>query len=393
MGTFAVLQPSSAPAFTVQQFHINLWCLWSFGVRRLTCDVGILVAGSDASEPTAAELWLPFAPDATRTQDLSSELEVTDTAEMVFNETTSRTDNANGARVLTFGDGAQRLALGRLTGKETTALEGAPGTHRCNLTWEATGQTCPTYVRVRFVIDDPGSTWVWKRDGGLRNKGALVDLRVADLRDGPEAALRAMDRLVVIESANLFVIAPWDLHVHASSPTPNRSRVLEGDRWVPYLGRHIRPRLGLSKAVVHHWKSSEARTPPVGIPNSDKPSSSSTQPDAPTRQPIRPGNEFTMFARLGRAPGITLAEWTLLALLVGVVVSLLTEPNQLRGSFTEFLKGITIWVWGVAVAIGGLFGISWRMSIRGVARLGKWVRALRLRSRRLRIDCESAWYR
>lgn len=394
MGTFAVLTPTSGGAFTVQQFHVNFWCLWSFGVRRLTCDVGMIVAAlGQTQEPTAAELWLPFAPDGSETKDLSPKLEVADTAEMVFNEPTQRMDTPTGIRVLTFRNGAQRLALGRLTGHETAALQEAPGTHCCLLTWEPTGEACPTYVRVRFVIDDPGSTWVWKRDGGVRNKGALVDLRVADLRDGPEAALRATGRLAAIESANIFVIAPWDLHVHASSPAPNRSRVLEGDRWVGYLDRHIRPRLGQSKAVVHHWKSSEVRTPPVGVPDRLQPSPSSDQTEAPSRQSIQPGKEFTMFARLGRTPGITLAEWTLLTVLAALVVVLLTEPNQLRANVTEFLRDVAFWMWGVSILIAGTLGISWRMSIRDAARLGRTVRKLRLQSRRLRIRFESAWYR
>ena len=110
------------------------------------------------------------------------------------------------------------------------------------------------YVRIRFEVDNKGRTWIWKR-WLLGAYGAIVDMRVSEVREavGVPQWDGLKDRIVPIDTLNLFVIAPSTLQVAAINPTPRYIRMLEGKAWVPYIGRA--PDLfRTGKLIVYYWR-------------------------------------------------------------------------------------------------------------------------------------------
>ena len=95
------------------------------------------------------------------------------------------------------------------------------------------------YVRFRFETRRVGRLWSRKRFLLARN-GAVVDLRVADVREIVHATADAasiLERVIPIDRLFVFVIAPASLQQQTASPTLQYMWLLEGRDWEDYLGR------------------------------------------------------------------------------------------------------------------------------------------------------------
>jgi len=113
------------------------------------------------------------------------------------------------------------------------------------------------YVRVRLEVGDFGRLWVWKSRPLGVHTGALIDLRLSDVRDSHHADSDKIleHKILPIPEASLFVIAPWSLRFRTASPTLRYTRVLEGDSWKSYLHRPVNPpSRRRTKSLVHYWR-------------------------------------------------------------------------------------------------------------------------------------------
>lgn len=236
MGFFAVVRDSpDEPPFKVLECHLNLWSLGGLGRRVFKFDVGLRLQGSD--DFSEFRLAVPFG--TSRYKNLA------------------RATRNNEIAELLFGGPAPAPVAVSYTAQVEPAMSGKDYTlWRVELPNRVKRQE-EVYVRIRFDVDNKGREWIWKRWlwGAY---GAIVDLRVADVREavGVPNWEGLKERIVPIERLNLFVMAPSSLQAAAMSPTPRYIRVLEGKAWVPYIGRA--PDLfRTGKLIVYSWRSDE----------------------------------------------------------------------------------------------------------------------------------------
>jgi hypothetical protein len=100
---------------------------------------------------------------------------------------------------------------------------------------------------------------VWKRVL-TRRDSALVDFRIADPREAATVKdgerLQAEMKKIVLDSVDVFVMAPDVYHLAEANPSLAYSRLLEGAAWTPYISG-LRGIYGESKLVVHHWRAAD----------------------------------------------------------------------------------------------------------------------------------------
>ena len=116
------------------------------------------------------------------------------------------------------------------------------------------------YVRVRFSIRHPRRVWTWRGLPVVR-KGALVDIRVNDVRETISAGLQELmhGHVLPISSLNVFVIAPWGLREVLEHPEFRYVRILEGRAWERYL-RWSTGILRPAKLVIYSWRQTDVST-------------------------------------------------------------------------------------------------------------------------------------
>lgn len=327
MGFFAILREDGEPSCRVRQLDINLWCLPRlFGRHQFFCDIGIRLA-QEQPDVTLGRLALamPFRTDGTLWEDLSDRLlTYPKTAGLVFGEQT-QVDGAT----LRFADGTD-FTLARLE-REKCSLDMARSTKFFSL-WHLTLRRPvrpggDVYLRTRFNITDLGRTWLWQRAILLQN-GALVDIRVTDLRESvivPQGD-DYPDRVVKIDELNCFVIAPASYVLGRASPELRYSRILEGRVWEPYLDRAT-DLLRRRKISVNFWREVD----------------------------VSSDNEFRGFLTLARSSSAT--NWStvlLAALAAGIAVASLSTPEELTHSIVakalgSMTRGLKRWAVGLGL--------------------------------------------
>jgi len=256
MPFFAVLirpDASDRQLFEVEQCHINLWALrglWP-GRRRFYLDVGVRIKAGDGEAIKGFSLVLPFGVEAhlDLTPLLKDERKVT---ELIFDSDiglpTDPSDVNN--KVITVNEDRMRLQAV----KDVDDVDAKPEVSIRDFAYVTPlppGET--GYARVRFPINNLGSTWQWQRTSGQRS-GAILDFRVLDqrstatLKNGTE--IRA--RTKTINTVAVFAMVPSWLHGRAINPAAKYMRVLESREWTPYLKRV--PEFGDKPMVVFSWK-------------------------------------------------------------------------------------------------------------------------------------------
>ena len=257
MAFFAIIRDHD-DSFEVLQCHVNIWCLGGiFGHSNFVWDVGLRLKGVVDKKVTKLYIAFPFGADGSGVEDLHDRLTDQQTAELVF-----------GSPVRIDGDkidyDEHPVVLGRVdTSRRIDDKCGSDYSF-----WEIAIAPPLTkdqelYVRIRIRIARCGSTWVWKRSLGRKN-GALVDLRVSDVREAVavESWRAFKDRIVPIVKLNLLVIAPDFLQMRAVSPALRYMRLLESRAWEKYLGQSPNPR-DRSRLIIYHWRSEKGE--PVDV--------------------------------------------------------------------------------------------------------------------------------
>jgi hypothetical protein len=249
MAYFAIIRDRD-DSFNVVQCHINIWCLGGiFGHSNFVWDVGLRLRGTTETKIKKIYLALPIGTDRSGLEDLHDRLLDQHTAELVFGNPVKIDGDE-----ITYDE--HPVTLARVD--TCNRIEDKCGSDYSF--WEV-GIGPPLvpqkdlYIRMRLRIAHCGNTWVWKRSLGRKN-GALVDLRVSDVREAVAVGTWASfkDRIVPIEKLNLLVIAPDFLQMRAVSPSLRYMRLLESRAWENYLGQSPNV-LGRRRLIIYHWRS------------------------------------------------------------------------------------------------------------------------------------------
>ncbi len=264
MGCFAVIRDLEEPDFSVTACHLNFWSLSGlFGRRVFLWDVGLTLEANEDMEDkglSKISLLLPFGTEHEAFKDLSKDILDQNIARLLFGKSVS----VNG-KVIEYSGGINRPALRVVRVFKATIdeeFEKDKGLRRANLSlWTIqfaskikAGEK--SYVRVRFRMRTLGRNWIWMRS----KKGALIDIRVADIREivvpsEGGAKLEAYgERLVPIQNLRAFVIVPAYLLFRATSPQLHYMRLFEGRVWEKYLGRAV-DIWRSEKLMVYQWRS------------------------------------------------------------------------------------------------------------------------------------------
>ncbi|PYY46418.1 hypothetical protein DEJ03_08015 [Curtobacterium sp. MCLR17_043] len=250
MSYFAILQDQGHnPArYTIQECHINLWCLATLPPRRRAfyLDVGLRIeAGSESLHSVG--LSLPVAADAYA--DLSPYVKEQKSSELIFD---SPVDVA-GDTITVDGKSMRAISLRgglkpdeRLTGADLTVWK-----LEFN---EPLAANQLGYLRVRFRVTNPGRIWHWQ-PRTARHSGAILDFRVNDQRSAAflEHGDELRSRTLPMATTYLFVMTPAWLHGRTVYPALRYARVLETTHWHRYLDR--KSEYNARQLVVSYWRS------------------------------------------------------------------------------------------------------------------------------------------
>lgn len=253
MSYFAVIKDRDNKALDVSTCHMNLWVLPGFVRRYFQFDVGLRIKAAEDGL-TSFHLALPFIARASGVEDLHDLLLRHDTAPLIFGEPVT----VDGTKI-SYGD-VKDLTVGRIHAQKSYAIkEWTSNEQHCSV-WKIDLATIinkneEQYLRLRFPIDQLGRRWLPKRSL-FANNGAIMDFRVADIREAQEAMDWAslQDKIVPITLLNAFVITPITLQVRSVSPALKYARLLEGNAWEPYIQRKtgiIRSR----QLLIYYWKA------------------------------------------------------------------------------------------------------------------------------------------
>ena len=365
MGFLAVLGAAPSEDWTIDvcRLHVNLWCMRRrFAGHALILDVGIGFRQVSEVAPSALEILIPVGPDPKDkhgVRDLVPQVREQPAAQLVFGEPVS-VESKGGLtciRVPTTGGHTVQydypLVLTEIATPEVEVVE-AGDLWRVRLPFQAplmkvlpstspSSSTPPQpsaavelvehYVRFRVDIDARGSVWVWKKHGPLLPKtGALVDLRVADLRDPVTASGGKIDegRVLPARWVNIFVVAPqWLQHKVA---TDLRSiRLLEGAIWQPYLNRKLNSRRRGKSVVCYRRLENVSRVDPAKT-----------------------------FLDLGRETGLGWSDYLRIMVLAGGTMALVAHgPDWLNWLQAKdpSVKGLWTAIWAGLDAIGKIIGV------------------------------------
>jgi hypothetical protein len=253
MGFFAVLRDEPEDNFDVIACHLNLWSLGGlFGHRVFLFDVGLRLKNKQERGLTKIRLAIPFGTDKESLEDLHDLMLNQSSARLIFGKPVtidgSTIDYEGGVQVLVANISSNESQL------HTELSDLGKGYSLWTIKISPSiksGEEC--YARVRFELRNLGRAWVWKRSG-LAKTGALVDLRVADVRQAVSEWNALEDQIVPIQGINVFVISPASLQFRATSPSFHYMRLLEGRVWEPYLRRSSDFRRS-AKLVIFEWRN------------------------------------------------------------------------------------------------------------------------------------------
>jgi len=256
MGFFAVVREQDQP-FEVELCHLNLWSLAGLFRRAFFWDVGLQLKADDNNKLSKFSLALPFSTEPGGMKDLSASLKSPEVSELIFGTSVS----ISGSEIkYTKEDGIFDLVLGQISETESDREKKRSGTTFSYWNLILAEPIPPgqrRYIRVRFEVYNLGRTWIWKPF----KSGAIIDLRVADLRETislqPWNDLKS--RIIPVADLYLFVIAPSWLQHASSSPSLKYMRLLEGRVWENYLGRKT-DFFRLEKMVIYYWRRGSAKT-------------------------------------------------------------------------------------------------------------------------------------
>lgn len=251
MGFFAVLGDSENPNFSIETCHLNLWALGGLFNRHVFFwDVGLRISATGDDPVTNVSVATPCGTNQTDLDDLRNKMTTQQTRELIFGEEVAIRQD-----LIDYGEGEVRTVGLEITECTIDKNKSDGNFSLWNLRLSpAIRNGVDGYLRIRFRVRTKGRMWT-KRRNGLFSKGALVDIRVSDVRetwnvkDGD--ALKG--RIVAISNLYVFLILPSTLRHNSSSPPFKYVRILEGLAWKSYLDsassfwKH-------RKMVVYYWK-------------------------------------------------------------------------------------------------------------------------------------------
>ncbi len=257
MGFFAVVREQDQP-FEVELCHLNLWSLSGLFRRAFFWDVGLQLKADDDKQLSKLSLALPFSTESGGMKDLSDSLKSPEVSELIFGTSVS----ISGSEIkYVKEDGTFDLVLGQISENDSNREKKRSGTTFSYWNLILAEPIPPgqrRYIRVRFEVYNLGRTWIWKPF----KSGAIIDLRVADLRETislqPWNDLKS--RIIPVTDLYLFVVTPSWLQHASSSPSLKYMRLLEGRVWENYLGRKT-DFFRLEKMVIYYWRKGSAITP------------------------------------------------------------------------------------------------------------------------------------
>ena len=359
MGFFAVVRANPTDDFSIVECHINLWCLAGLLKRRVFfLDVGLRLRAGEKAISTF-EMALPFGiygKEADGFKDLHSLFGDDDVCQLVFGRHVDRQ-----GQKLKY----QSSNLG-LTEIQPVDFDLA----QCKLVDEYSGQDYSywslklsnsiskdpdSYIRVRFRIRNAGRTWTWKKSGLAKN-GALIDLRVADLRETTfeECWMAFRDKIISIGKLNIFVIAPTWLQLRAISPPYHYMRLFEGRIWEKYLRRAVDLRRR-EKLVIYQWRNNS--------------------------KAVNASNPFHVFLDLSQEFGLfRLGNHLRTAFLVSIFLTILTLLVLLYPSYSGLIERTknTLYSFTVLTIVGGLVALVWKI-FKDAEKFQKLTKSLRNR--------------
>lgn len=257
MGFFAILGESDNAEFRVPTCHVNLWVLGGLFRRHVFfCDVGLRIAPNGNDPVTNVAIALPFGSTPADLIDLKNKMTSQQTLELVFGEEVKLSQDSmdyGEGQVKPIGIERSECNLDDKKSDESFSLWNLKLSPAIKAGEEG-------YLRVRFYVRTVGRLWTRRRTG-LFSKGALIDVRVSDVRetwnvkDGP--ALKT--RIVPLSNLYVFLILPSGLKHQFSSPAFRHVRILEGAAWEAYLASATNF-WKQRKMLVYYWKSAEEVT-------------------------------------------------------------------------------------------------------------------------------------
>lgn len=221
------------------------------GHRLFFFDVGLAIEGSDQPGTSTFELAIPFGTRSGGIEDLGPKLRNEEVLNLIFSGNAKL--SASGSQS-SIDYGEKHLGLCSVDTAKSRQITDTPdfSLWRVHLA-DAIKQGQPAYVRLRFEVDCLGRVWLWKRSMLAKN-GALIDIRIGDVRGAPTPNGRVLaSRVLNIKRLFVFVITPFWLKLHTASPDLHYIRILEGKVWEPYLGMATRL-FGNDKSIIYQWR-------------------------------------------------------------------------------------------------------------------------------------------
>jgi hypothetical protein len=261
LGFLAILAPDGFKTqdLEITKCHVNLWSLPGIIRREFFIDVGVRLRVNSGHDLTTVRILLPFGTRPDGFADLRDVLRDQSAAELVFGEPVTIESQAD---ICTIKYRDQVYEIVKVQSGDLL-LQGSRD--RGESLWELTLRSpIPAnggerYFRVRFEIDNLGNTWNWKHSVLSAKAGALVDLRICDVRQAVSGIGRDLeDSIIPITDLYVFVVIPWRLHLRTASPPLKYLRVLEGRPWRTYLRRATDIRRA-AKLVVYYWRAPDPK--------------------------------------------------------------------------------------------------------------------------------------
>jgi hypothetical protein len=347
MGFFAVVRTNPTDDFSVVECHINLWCLAGLLKRRVFFfDVGLRLRAG-VRDVSTIEMALPFGiygKEANGFEDLQPLFRDDAVCQLVFGRQVDRegqklryqSSNSGPTEIQTVDlDIAQCKRLDEYSGHDFSYW---------SLKLSSNIKRNPdSYIRLRFRVRNAGRTWIWKRSGLAKN-GALIDLRVTDIRETTveESWMAFRDRIASIEMLNFFVIAPSWLQLRSSSPSHHYMRLFEGRIWEKYLRRAVDLRRN-EKLVIYQWRNSRGT---VSASN-------------PFHAFLDLSQEFGLL-RLGNHLRVAFFVTIFLTLLTLIVRSYPSYSNQIQQTINALYSSKFLTITGLTGLLGALVWVLFR---------------------------------
>ena len=229
------------------------------GHKVFFCDVGLRLKNKKQQALTKLRMALPFGTDKESLHDLHDIMLDQSAAMLIFGKPVMIDGSA-------IDSGQGRVLVAKVSNNEAKLHTELSNLQKGYSLWTinvspALKKDEECYTRVRFELRSLGRVWVWKRSG-LSKTGALVDIRVADVRQSVSVWRELEDQIVPIQGINVFVISPASLQFRSTSPPFHYMRILEGRVWEPYLGR-ASDLMRRGKLVIFQWRNNPNVDPKI----------------------------------------------------------------------------------------------------------------------------------